>query len=138
MAYHCKKRRNSKEELLNDIYNMNIRKKLFLYNIEEHLTSCSPKRCSPPIFSWLGIFEKILSSLEIWAVWETHILITVYLNFESGPKSFAQKVSGYKVSKIDNIGQQVSSQNYLNKNNEHYHFSYYIINSVVGSKADSK
>ena len=49
-----------------------------------------------------------------------------------------KKVSGHKVSKIDNIGQNVSSQNSLNKDNEHYHFSYYIINSVGGSKADSK
>ena len=50
----------------------------------------------------------------------------------------AQKVSGHKVSKIDNIGQKVSSQNCLNKDVEHYQFSYYIINSVVGFKADSK
>ena len=53
-------------------------------------------------------------------------------------KVSAQKVSGHKVSKIDNIGQKVSSQSYLNKDNEHYQISYYIINSVVGSKADSK
>ena len=53
-------------------------------------------------------------------------------------KVSAQKVSGHKVSKIDNIGQKVSSQNYLNKDNEHYHCSYYIINSVVGTKVDSK
>ena len=53
-------------------------------------------------------------------------------------KVSAQKISGHKVSKIDNIGQKVSIQNYLNKDNEHYIFSYYIINSVVGSKADRK
>ena len=50
----------------------------------------------------------------------------------------AQKVSGHKVSKIYNIGQKVSSQNYLNKDNEHYCFSYYTINSAVGSKANIK
>ena len=53
-------------------------------------------------------------------------------------KVSAQKVSGHKVSKIDNIGQKVSSQNYLNKDNDHYHFSYYIINSVVRSKVNRK
>ena len=53
-------------------------------------------------------------------------------------KVSAQKVSGHKVSKIDNIGQKVSSQNYLNKDNGLIHFSYYIINSVVGFKADRK
>ena len=42
----------------------------------------------------------------------------------SGPKNTAQKVSGHKVSKIDNIGKNVSSQNYLNEDNEHYIFSY--------------
>ena len=53
-------------------------------------------------------------------------------------KVSAQKVSAPKVSKIDNIGQKVSSQNYRNKDNEHYRFSYYIINSDVGSKDDRK
>ena len=37
-------------------------------------------------------------------------------------KVSTQKVSGHKVSKIDNIGQKVSIQNYLNKDNEHYNF----------------
>ena len=46
----------------------------------------------------------------------------------------AQKVSGHKVSKIDKIGQKVSSQKYPNKDNKHYYYSYNIINSVVGSK----
>ena len=41
-------------------------------------------------------------------------------------KVSAQKVSGHKVSKIDNIGQTVSSQNYQNKDNAHYYFSYNI------------
>ena len=30
-----------------------------------------PKSCSPPISSWLGNFEIIHSSLEIWGVWGT-------------------------------------------------------------------
>ena len=37
-------------------------------------------------------------------------------------KVSAQKVSGHKVSKIDNIGQQVFIQNHLNEDNEHYIF----------------
>ena len=41
-----------------------------------------------------------------------------------------QKVSGHKVSKIDNIGQKVSIQNYLNKNNEHYNFFLIILLTV--------
>ena len=53
-------------------------------------------------------------------------------------KVSAQKVSGHKVSKIDNIGQKVSSQNYQNKDNKHYYFSYYIFDSVLGSKANRK
>ena len=59
------------------------------------------------------------------------------IHMNPAQKVSAQNVSGHKVSKIDNIGQQVSSQNYVNKYNERYHFSYYIINSVVGSRADS-
>ena len=62
-----------------------------------------------------------------------HIELTV-----SARKVSTQKVSGHKVSKIDNIGQKVSSQNYQNKDNEHYYFSFYIFNSVVGSKANRK
>ena len=56
----------------------------------------------------------------------------------SAQKVSAQKVSGHKVSKIDNIGQKVSIQNHQNKDNEHYHFSYYNINSVVRPKANRK
>ena len=63
--------------------------------------------------------------------------ISIYLCRKvSAQKVSAQKVSGHKVSKIDNIGQKVSSQNYQNKDNEHYYFSYNIFNSVVGSKAN--
>ena len=61
----------------------------------------------------------------------------IFLRFR--PKKFPpKKFPAIKFQKIDNIGQNVSSQNYLNKDNEHYNFSYYIINSVVGSKADIK
>ena len=61
-----------------------------------------------------------------------------HLGTNPAQKVSAQKVSGHKVSKIDNIGQKVSGQNYQNIDNKHNHFSYYIINSVVGSKANGK
>ena len=37
------------------------------------------KRCSPPNLSWLGDFHEILSSLEIFAVWETPFLINFFI-----------------------------------------------------------
>ena len=69
-----------------------------------------------------------------------HIYFTAYntLGLNPAQKVSAQQVSGHKISKIDNIGQKVSSQNYQNKDNEHYYFSYYIFNSAVGSKANRK
>ena len=56
-----------------------------------------------------------------------------YYIYSTNPaqKVSAQKVSGHKVSKIDNIWQKVSSQNYLNKEIEHYYLSHYIINRVM-------
>ena len=45
-------------------------------------------------------------------------LLNVIETLNPAQKVSAQKVSGHKVSKIDNKGQKVSSQNYFNKDNE--------------------
>ena len=49
------------------------------------------KRCSPPNSGWLGNFEKILSSIEIWTVWGTHFK-TISL--------FSWQVVGIIISKV--------------------------------------
>ena len=78
---------------------------------------------------YLGRLGKII---------KTHTFTEHICKLNPAQKVSAQIVSGHKVSKIDNIGQKVSTQKYLNKDNEHYHFTYYIINSVVGSRANRK
>ena len=86
--------------------------------------------------------ENLTFSRGVFSFINNHETVQVFLpsekNMNTAQKVSAKKVSGHKVSKIDNIGQKVSIQNYLNKDNEHNHFSYYIINSVVESKANRK
>ena len=79
----------------------------------------------PTHFSLQHWNEKPPKIVKPWRVsflntYQMKVLQMVQLN--PALKVSAQKVSGHKVSKIDNIGQIVSSQNYLNKDNEHYLF----------------